>query len=453
MTNVILSPSQKAVVDQFPHFLMDEDATEMTISGFAGSGKSFLITYLTQLSDKIQDFARMMDGGDTPRRRMWYTATTNKAAAVLEEMLDQETRTIHSLLRLRVRNNYKTGRQELVKNEHGKVHNLDWSIVFIDEASMINRELLAEIRKCQKEWTGCKVVFVGDEYQLPPVKEDICPVFDEDEHTVKLTEIQRQVAGSPIIQLSAKYRDCLDDHNLTWPEIPTDDDRIVQYDSIQDFAQKIQDVYTVGHRPSDYRILAWSNGRVREYNQWIRKLQGLPDELHRDELVVTNRPLLDWRGEKVVAQTDTVHQVREVVPAMEQGIKGHNIRVYDCGEQFFQPWDWKEASALAKQLAKDAKKTRNWEPYFEIIQQWADFRPIHASTVHKAQGSTYREVFVDLNNIGKNNNWREVARLTYVAITRASHRVHIYGELKERYNRQPIVDHMEPFKNVKSVLA
>lgn len=441
-----LSASQKAVVDHFPHFLMDDEATEMTISGFAGSGKTFLVSYLASQSEKIQDFARLMDD-ETPRRRLFFTATTNKAAAVLEEMLGVEARTIHSLLRLRVRNNYKTGRQELVKNDKGQVISLDYSIVFIDEASMINRELLSAIRNIQKEWKMCKIVFIGDQYQLPPVKEDICAVFEDGEHTVHLNEIQRQVRGNPIIQLSSRYRECLDDHTLPWPEIPTDDDRIVVYDSIKDFTDKIASVYSRGHRPSDYRILAWSNPRVREFNNWIRQLQGLPDTLQRDEIVVTNRPLLNL-DDKVLAQTDTLHQIRNVQPHMQQGIKGHLISLYDIGEAFFQPWDWKEANQLAKQLRKDAQQTRDWKPYFEIIQQWADFRPIHASTVHKAQGSTYREVFVDLNNIGKNNNWREVARLTYVAITRASERVHIYGSLKERYNRKPVIDLMEPFKNV-----
>ena len=75
-------------------------------------------------------------------------------------------------------------------------------------------------------------------------------------------------------------------------------------------------------------------------------------------------------------------------------------------------------------------------------------RPIYASTVHKSQGSTYREVFVDLNNITKNNNWREVARLVYVAITRASENVHLYGELKTTYNKKAVVNMMEPFKDV-----
>lgn len=447
-----LSDSQQAVVDHFPHFLMDEDATEMTIAGFAGSGKTFLVAYLAEINDKIQKFVRVMDQ-DISRRKLYFTATTNKAANVLEKMLGVEARTIHSLLALRVRNNYKTGRTELVPNERGQRENLNHSIVFVDEASMINRDLLSAIRKAQKDWKDCKVVFIGDEYQLPPVKEDVCAVFQDGEHTVRLKEIQRQVAHNPIIQLSAKYRECLDDHNLKWPEIPHDGDYIVYHEDKHTFFDAIKDRFTEPNAdPDQYRVLAWSNNRVREYNDWIRGLRGLPPHLSPGECVATNRPLLAG-DDKVIAQTDSLHYVRRVEPTIVDGIKGLNVWLEGVGPSFFQPWDWKEAQALAAQYKKDAKQTKNWQPYFTIIQHWADLRPIHASTVHKAQGSTYGEVFVDLNNIGKNNNWREAARLTYVAITRSSHRVHIYGQLQERYNRGPAVDLMGPFKNVSKLLA
>ena len=443
-----LSPSQQAVIDHFPHFLMDETATEMTIAGFAGSGKTYLVSHLANISDQIQKFVRVLNQ-DIPRRKLYFTATTNKAAAVLEQMLGVEARTIHSLLALRVRNNYKTGRTELVENERGNKENLKHSVIFIDEASMINRDLLLAIRKTQKTWKDCKVVFIGDEYQLPPVKEEVCAVFQDGEHTIRLREIQRQIEGNPIIQLSAKYRDCLDDHNLPWPEIQGDGQHIIVHEDKSTFFNAIEEKFTEEVQYSDrYRVLAWSNNRVREYNDWIRGLRGYPSHISRGERVATNRPLLAG-DDKVVAQTDTVHTVRQVDPTVEDGIKGFNVWLEGIGPSFFQPWDWKEAQALAAQYKKDAKQTRNWQPYFTIIQHWADLRPVHASTVHKAQGSTYEEVFVDLNNIGRNNSWREVARLTYVAITRSSHRVHIYGQLQERYNRGPAIDLMEPFKNVK----
>ena len=440
--NEILSPSQQAVVDYFPHFLMSGDR-ELTISGFAGSGKTFLVQYLVDISDSMQKFCNALDD-ETPYRKMFFTATTNKAAGVLQNMLGQETSTIHSLLGLKVKNNYKTGAQELVPTD--KEENLTNSIVFIDEASMINRELLSIIRERAQKWTNTKLVYIGDKYQLPPVMEDVCPVFDDGPNTLTLTEIQRQVRGHPIIQLSAQYRACLDNHELEWPPIIGDGNHIIHYEDKMEYFDVIRNAYTRGHGRDDLKILAWSNPRVREYNNWIRRLEGRPVHYQPGELVITNKPL--FLDKVIVAQTDSIHRIDNVWSATQQGVQGHLISLEGTGGDFFQPWDWTEADKLAKQLAADARNTRNWAPYFAIKEQWADLRPIHASTVHKAQGSTYREVFVDLNNIGRNNHWREVARLVYVAITRASERVHIYGQLQERYNRGPVIDLMEPFKNV-----
>jgi ABC-type molybdenum transport system ATPase subunit/photorepair protein PhrA len=52
MTNfedITLSPSQQNVVDSFPGFLLSKDK-EFTISGYAGSGKTFLVQYLTKMA-------------------------------------------------------------------------------------------------------------------------------------------------------------------------------------------------------------------------------------------------------------------------------------------------------------------------------------------------------------------------------------------------------------------
>ena len=439
---ITLSPSQQAVVDAFPEFLMD-DSKELTISGFAGSGKTFLVEYLADMATKQQQMVKLIDP-NIPMRIMHFSATTNKAAAVLEDMLHKEVTTIHSLLGLTVQNDYKTGKVKLTKKLQGK--NLRNSIVIIDEASMVNAELLKVIREHCHPTTGCKIVWVGDSYQLPPVMEDVCPVFQESPNTHFLKEIQRQVKGSPIIQLSAMYRATLDDHELDWPRIANVGTTIMHYADKDDFFKVIENAYRPDHSPDDYKVLAWSNNRVREYNRWIRSFENYPEPFVAGEIVVTNKPL--FHEKTILASTDTRHVIRRVTPAQIDGLHGFMIELGGVSEEFFQPRDWTQANSLMKQHAADAKKTRNWGPYFDIKQGWADLRPIHASTVHKAQGSTYREVFVDLANISKNTKWREVARLVYVAITRASDKVHLYGELHSNYTKKPPINLMEGFANV-----
>lgn len=443
-----LSPSQQRVVDYFPEFLSNEDP-EMTISGFAGSGKSFLVDYLATAAEKQQQLLRVVDP-DAVNRRLYFTATTNKAAVVLGSMLrNMPVTTIHKLLGLTVQNDFATGRQRLVEKD--RVANLTNSLVFIDEASMINLELLEKIRYAQKRFRNCKVVFIGDAYQLPPVMENVCPVFNPKAKNVFfLTEIQRQVANNPIIQLSADYRAVLDDHTLGWPKIPADNKHIFHYREKQDFLDTIKAAYTKPHKENEFKIVAWSNNRVILYNKWIRKLQGMTAPFHIGETMITNKPIF-YDG-ALMAGTDTLHMISDVIPANIGSIQGFLIELMGFENmQLFQPLHWAEASKFAKQLANEAKMTGDWKAYFEVTQNWLDLRPIHASTVHKAQGSTYREVFVDLNNIGENTRWKEVARLVYVAITRASDKVHIFGDLCMNYNKKPPDKILEVFADVNNL--
>jgi hypothetical protein len=276
--------------------------------------------------------------------------------------------------------------------------------------------------------------------------EENCPVFTNNQNIFYLNEIQRQVAGSPIIQLSAKYREVLDDHTLDWPDIVSDGQQIIYYEDKLDFFKAIKAAYMAPHQVDDYKIVAWSNNRVIDYNQWIRKLNGYTQPFVVGETVITNRAIVI--NERILAQTDSFQQIISVTPDQINGINGFWIELMKhAGRKLFQPLDWREANKLADGF----KKNKHWGPYFEIKQEWIDLRPIHASTVHKAQGSTYREVFVDLSNIGHNTNWREVARLAYVAISRASQTAHIHGQLTMRYNKKPVVNHMEAFKYVNNL--
>jgi hypothetical protein len=121
---------------------------------------------------------------------------------------------------------------------------------------------------------------------------------------------------------------------------------------------------------------------------------------------------------------------------------------FDQDPVIFQPKDPAKVQKISRHFAKD----KNWGPYFRMKEEWADLRPIHASTVHKAQGSTYRKVFVDMDDIGRNTRWRDLVRLLYVAITRASHEVHIFGDIVVNHEVRKAEDTMEAFANVQRLL-
>jgi ATP-dependent exoDNAse (exonuclease V) alpha subunit len=74
-----------------------------------------------------------------------------------------------------------------------------------------------------------------------------------------------------------------------------------------------------------------------------------------------------------------------------------------------------------------------WPRFFEVKETWFDLRALYASTINKAQGSTYDTVFLNLNDIGENWDANAVARLMYVGITRAAKQVVCYGQLPDHY--------------------
>jgi exodeoxyribonuclease-5 len=445
---VILSPSQESALESFRDFLTDPEQREFLISGFAGSGKSFLVKHLVNVVEHEFRVARVIDP-EASMPTLYFAATTNKAAGVLSAMLNKPAGTIHRLLGLSVQTNYKTGVKSLVEKNDPK--DLAGSVVFVDEASMVTRDLMDHIRKAAKKFKQCKVIYIGDNYQLPPVKESLCPVFHTVMTTNFLTEIQRQVAGSPIIQLASQYRMMLDDHTLEWPTIVHDNHTIFHYQDKQDWFNAVQAAYLPIHGVDDVKVLAWTNDRVREYNAWIRNFSGQTGDFAIGETVQTNRPI--QKNDKILAPTDSSHLIRSITETRIDDIDGYHIGLESLStrvlQMVFQPKSWKAANKLAAGFAKN----KNWKAFYQIKDEWADLRAVHAQTVHKSQGSTYRDVFIDLSNIGRNNKWQEVARLVYVGITRASNQVHLFGQLQDRYTKKPVVNRMEVFKNAANSAA
>jgi superfamily I DNA/RNA helicase len=79
---------------------------------------------------------------------------------------------------------------------------------------------------------------------------------------------------------------------------------------------------------------------------------------------------------------------------------------------------------LLEFMAKNVlAKHFDWIDYWKIKRIFTDIRPAYAMTVHKSQGSTFENVFVDAQDILSNPNREEALRCLYVAISRASNNV------------------------------
>ena len=61
---------------------------------------------------------------------------------------------------------------------------------------------------------------------------------------------------------------------------------------------------------------------------------------------------------------------------------------------------------------------RDWQT--NVIDCFAQLNYGYCITVHKSQGSTFQNVFIDINDILDNNNISETSKCLYTSITRSS---------------------------------
>ena len=120
------------------------------------------------------------------------TCLAGKAALVLQESTDMQSSTIHRLLK------YQNG-----KFLYNKDCKLDLDVLFIDESSMVNGELMLSILQSLPD--GSKIVFIGDVQQLTPIGS--CQVFYDLLNSslvpkALLTKPHRQALKSGIITTS-----------------------------------------------------------------------------------------------------------------------------------------------------------------------------------------------------------------------------------------------------------
>jgi ATP-dependent exoDNAse (exonuclease V) alpha subunit len=66
---------------------------------------------------------------------------------------------------------------------------------------------------------------------------------------------------------------------------------------------------------------------------------------------------------------------------------------------------------------------KNWQNI--IIDKFAQLNYGYSITVHKSQGSTFTNVFIDILDILSNNNTEETSKCLYTAITRSSNRLEL----------------------------
>lgn len=419
--DITLSEDQQAAMDSFVEFLMDPEEQVWVLQGYSGTGKSTLIRILLDRMDSFDQLRQLVDPEWRPLP-IHLTATTNKAAENLSQISGMRVSTIHSFLSLRVNKDVMTGRSELVPARNAVLHVNE--LIFIDEASMIDSNLLTLIFQQTYE---CKIVFIGDPAQLPPVKSTNTPVFASSFKGAMLSQVMRQqvdgvIQINPITELSTAFRHTV--NTGIWPTGFTPDGEFVTWLPRNEFIHEIEKEFT---RPDwsyrDSKILAWTNTCVIDYNRYVReKLKGDP-ALQEGDYAENNSFITVGKNS---IKTDQMVQIHQIGCDTEHCDVSGNFMDLDNGSiTVFHPHS-REAkkAALATAQANDDYRLAS------IISNWIDLRAVFAQTINKSQGSTYDKVFIDLDDIKKCTNGNLIARMLYVAISRARKKVYLTGDIK-----------------------
>lgn len=374
------------------------------LSGQAGTGKTALARFIKRYAE--EELGRWVH----------VTATTNKAAAVLTDSLDEneEAGTIYSLLGLKVMNNFTTGSQYLQRTKSQTPPEPE-SLVLVDEASMVDPELIDHLNEAVRDF-NLRVLFIGDAFQLPPVNAGTMPVTSEHIPVSYLTEIMRAEKRKDLEQTYVSSRQMvIDDEGIFIPS-PSENITIVPHEGSRDYLANLL------KHDSHAKVLAFTNRAVEGANQTCRQLLGLPqtpqpgDTLVAEDVVIINTQRIAYIGEEFeVAEVEDTTFTFDGVEFPAQNI------ITACHRKFIRATNPDDRQQCLKALSV----RKDWQSYYRMKETLADLRFTHASTVHKSQGSTYANVLVMAPNIMTCPGMNTRRRLLYVAYTRASQHLHV----------------------------
>ena len=461
-TNIELTPSQAAVAESILSFCKDDSRSApavATLSGYAGVGKTTVVAFVVEaLSQITAEFMSIV-----------VLAPTHKALAVLSDKLgdvEVAVATLQSALALKVKD-MPDGQQETEDTgEPGSLR--DYSLAIIDEASMVSAGMFAT---ALFKRGSCKLLFVGDPAQLPPVDQSKGESRDRDRQQLQLspafgdqvglhwslTEVVRQAQENPIIRLATAARNCIErgvefSLQTMGRELREGDDDFlaIQPGGVVDVARLVADAIAHGQ---DTRALALDNNTVQAvnahvhamvypgqgdyptgamlmaqdgFNGWEPKSVGLP---RWAKVPVRNSALLTVVSCEEERHPAELHRnAHKLTLATDNGEKlvcwvAADQRQWqaDISEHFAEYRRLKlrekmaasgEARAL-REAASDASAA-GWA----LKARYAPLRYAYAMTVHKSQGSTFDAVVLSWDSFQKSRDVQTRNRLAYVALTR-----------------------------------
>ncbi len=442
------------------------------LQGYAGTGKTFLSTKLLREVD---------------RQELCWTvvAPTHKAVGVIRDVLRIEglsptwfPSTIHRLLRLKLKRKGEKELCERTEQTSASLEQLD--VVLIDEASMIDMNLLQITLECAHPFKT-RLIFVGDPAQLPPVGETKSPIF-EMQRAVKATLHQVVRHQGSVLRLASLIRDGGFGYRAPPCFKPVRDGESlvgsIDKESWMKHAQSRLKAAAQDGNPDAARILCFTNKSLERLVPHARRaihgkmadqlpvlpgevlisrtavmapasLNGCIDGEEPDMVLGSNRELVvnDVRPEVCdLSEFGMSSTSNFSVPLIDTLLADIRAGELDLTLRLLPPIGSSARELLDKSLQqlrshaneigkKNAKHI--WKQFFLIRDAFASLGPAAVLTIHRSQGSTFEEVFVDSDVFWAKDKTLQ-RQLIYVAVSRAKKAVWLVGNPSAGVQSSPL---------------
>jgi exodeoxyribonuclease-5 len=337
-------------------------------------------------------------------------------------------------------------------------------LIIVHECSMISEELMREITLCMH--TNAKVIYMGDNHQLPPVGEEILdsPTFQL-ENSFILTKRMRQKENSPIIELSDIIANNIEaeftkQHIIKDRMDKKNDSGEVQFISneIDMLTSFVNDIKQSPNDPYNAKIITYNNHinnspqSVKNLNDKVRRIL-YPDTYDQlfniGEMVIAyesydERGLGNLKGEP----PEITNSQQFVIKSISKEFRNISVTVFSY-QKGYRSYN-KHFNVLLLCLKKEnggllhdipviaSESLSEWESELKFL--WENDRQLayglsatlanikygYAITTHKAQGSTYNTCYVMEENILSDKNLSSITtknKSLYTAVTRPKHKL------------------------------
>lgn len=474
-----LNDQQKSALYELEKFIED-GGTEITLSGYAGTGKSTIIGIFSKwLNNRIG------------RGNIVYTAPTHRANVITKQNNPSaNVYTLSALFGFTPDTDIAMEQGSLDLRELGfraknQMKYEPGQLIIIDEASMVQDGLYEYIQEIIAKHNG-SVIYVGDSAQLRPVKSDhISKVFTYDGVSqITLTKVER-TGDNPILKEATRLRQ---GEGLSYQTDINDKGQGVLYTSdnavIDENLKQIVSSEEFNADPLHFRVLTATNAAVSTYNSKIRSLRygKFAKPFVKGDIIMgysnkLRKPDGSYRlinsGDYIVQSVkDTNIKFKtdkgdiefkafnlSIRPTGGTIMDDFQLTVIDKNEPDSKLFEIVEYKDRLWRMAKEAKQNKQISKYRDLVQMAFNIdnelnitknlednqgrlkirKAIdygYAQTVWKSQGSTYSKVLILSNEIDTFGYGKDVMQLRnelrYVAVSRAKNFVIINSEAENK---------------------